>query len=967
MKKGIIFLMFLLLTASLAFGQVLTEGFETWPPAGWTLESATEDQWVQDDGTDHGPDAAYAGTYAAMYNNYDYSSGTTGSMTTPAFDVSTVPNAQVSFYWWNDDSSYNPATIEILSSTDGTNFTSIEILEVYASAGWMLYANPIAADVTHIQLIATSDYGLDNTFVDEFVIGEGFVYGTVAGTVTLDGGTGNVEEVVVTAGAETTNPAADGTYSMEIVTGTYELAAALEFYETATVADVVVTEGNTTTVDVTLTALPLPDNDTCETAEVTGDVTDYPFNTTMATTSGFDTNSINQDIWYSYTPVSDGTVTVDLCGSTFDTKLAVYGACDVATELGYNDDSAYCNTRNAQSAIEDIAVVGGEDYMIQVGGYGTNAGEGDLTIVFTSSFVPEPPTDLFVTEEAYATWEAPPTAIYTDDLESYTVGDYLAVQSADWTTWSNAPGTGEDALISNVQALSGSNSVVVEGTSDLVLLMDNYTSGVYSMELNLFVPTGHSGYWNLQKTNTIGQEWAFQILFETDGIATADAGAAAALTFPFDFDTWINMELVIDLDADWCEIWVDGTLMFEYQWTLGCFGTPGLLSLGGMNLFASGGSPMCYFDDFTFSEISSDTRALIGYNTYIDGVFDGFTTELFYQYLGLIDGTTYLAGVTALYDEGESASIDYSFTYVEGTPPEAPDVFFSEYIEGSSNNKALEIYNNTGAVINLDDFRINQSNNGGGWEYLHYFPVSATLADGDVWVILNDGTDPLLYDPLDADEVLGYPSVVHHNGNDARGIEWTPDGGTTWELIDVFGVPTEDIYWDVAGVFEAAHEYTLVRKDDVVTGNTDWALSAGTNADDSEWVVYPQDTFDYLGEHPSVPIVLNPPTNLFVDEFGYATWEAPQGGGTSEWLIYDTDVVGFSGIGAEALDYSLIWASKWVPADLTAYDTGYVTKVAVNQYTDPTGVDYVTEVRVMSGDGMTVLYTQDVTGTLTIG
>jgi predicted extracellular nuclease len=29
------------------------------------------------------------------------------------------------------------------------------------------------------------------------------------------------------------------------------------------------------------------------------------------------------------------------------------------------------------------------------------------------------------------------------------------------------------------------------------------------------------------------------------------------------------------------------------------------------------------------------------------------------------------------------------------------DLFFSEYIEGSSNNKALEIYNNTGAAIDL--------------------------------------------------------------------------------------------------------------------------------------------------------------------------------------------------------------------------------------------------------------------------
>jgi predicted extracellular nuclease len=29
------------------------------------------------------------------------------------------------------------------------------------------------------------------------------------------------------------------------------------------------------------------------------------------------------------------------------------------------------------------------------------------------------------------------------------------------------------------------------------------------------------------------------------------------------------------------------------------------------------------------------------------------------------------------------------------------DLFFSEYIEGSSNNKALEIYNGTGAAIDL--------------------------------------------------------------------------------------------------------------------------------------------------------------------------------------------------------------------------------------------------------------------------
>jgi len=108
---------------------------------------------------------------------------------------------------------------------------------------------------------------------------------------------------------------------------------------------------------------------------------------------------------------------------------------------------------------------------------------------------------------------------------------------------------------------------------------------------------------------------------------------------------------------------------------------------------------------------------------------------------------------------------------------------------------------------------------------------------------------------------------------------------------------------------------------------------------------------------------LDPPTDFMVTDQGYGTWTAPGGGGgTSEWLLYDVDVMGFSGIGAEAADYSLTWASKWTPEQLADYGTGYVTEVAVYQL--PSVGDYLTEVRILSGDGTTILYTQDVTGTL---
>ncbi len=176
-------------------------------------------------------------------------------------------------------------------------------------------------------------------------------------------------------------------------------------------------------------------------------------------------------------------------------------------------------------------------------------------------------------------------------------------------------------------------------------------------------------------------------------------------------------------------------------------------------------------------------------------------------------------------------------------------VFFSEYIEGSSNNKALEIYNGSGSDIDLSDYRIAQSANGNGWEYFHEWSASTILTNGDVWVITTDTADSALQDV--ADEILPYPSVVHFNGNDARALE-RYEGGN-WEIIDVIGVPDENPGdgWDVAGVSDATYNHTLVRKSEIEQGNTDWDISAGTNADNSEWIVYDQDTFEYIGFHSS--------------------------------------------------------------------------------------------------------------------
>jgi len=123
--------------------------------------------------------------------------------------------------------------------------------------------------------------------------------------------------------------------------------------------------------------IPPPENDDCENAEAIGDVMAHPWSTTLATFDGQGTCMTSPNIWYCYTATCTGIATVSLCGSGFDTKLAVYDGCvcdPISPEIGCNDDC--CGTRSHLT----FAAVEGNQYLIEVGGYSSNTGDGILTI-----------------------------------------------------------------------------------------------------------------------------------------------------------------------------------------------------------------------------------------------------------------------------------------------------------------------------------------------------------------------------------------------------------------------------------------------------------------------------------------------------------------------------------------------------------------------------------------------------------
>ena len=212
-------------------------------------------------------------------------------------------------------------------------------------------------------------------------------------------------------------------------------------------------------------------------------------------------------------------------------------------------------------------------------------------------------------------------------------------------------------------------------------------------------------------------------------------------------------------------------------------------------------------------------------------------------------------------------------------------LFFSEYGEGSSNNKYLEIYNATGSNITLSDYHILTNYNGGAWSGMHSFPAGAVLAPDDVWVIANNQANAAIL--AQADEIFAYNAsgyIVGFNGNDVRAlVTITPADTTIIDIIGLYNFIDPGAGWPVAGTPNGTVNHTLVRKPYVCSGNPDWNASAGTNALNSEWIVYPQDDFTHLGFHQSDCFNLNVVINevLASNDSSYID---PSSNSYDEWL-----------------------------------------------------------------------------------
>jgi len=182
---------------------------------------------------------------------------------------------------------------------------------------------------------------------------------------------------------------------------------------------------------------------------------------------------------------------------------------------------------------------------------------------------------------------------------------------------------------------------------------------------------------------------------------------------------------------------------------------------------------------------------------------------------------------TANWNSVSGATKYYLDVYTKGA--NATDLIISEYVEGSGNNKAIELYNGTGSSINLSNYSLKKQVNGDG-EFVNELTLSGTLANGDTYVIVsNAGTTNLADSNFVNLETNS--QALSFNGNDA--VALYKNSERTQTQIDVVGVVDQTADW--------GKDVTLVRKSSVTSPTTSYNTE--------QWNSYAQDTFTYLGSH----------------------------------------------------------------------------------------------------------------------
>lgn len=219
---------------------------------------------------------------------------------------------------------------------------------------------------------------------------------------------------------------------------------------------------------------------------------------------------------------------------------------------------------------------------------------------------------VFIAYVAYGLEPAIGQVQFSEDFESFNVGDNIVETSSDWTLW---PG-GSDTTISNDQAASGDNSLILQdgfGSDILLPFTGVFNEGFFATSMDIFVPTGGAAYYNIQGLETVGTGgvWSAQVFMEADGsLVVWDGTNTPVIEMTYEPDTWVNLRFEIGFESGFWIFYVDDEFTGSFT------NVDAANSAASLNLFprADGAGDLYYVDNVTFQhsfELISSTDDLV--------------------------------------------------------------------------------------------------------------------------------------------------------------------------------------------------------------------------------------------------------------------------------------------------------------------------------------------------------------------
>ncbi len=184
--------------------------------------------------------------------------------------------------------------------------------------------------------------------------------------------------------------------------------------------------------------------------------------------------------------------------------------------------------------------------------------------------------------------------LFEEDFDAYFTGSSLHGQGG-WKGWDNDPSW--TAFTWLAPANSAPNSAEIDGSADLVHEF-GFAGGILELTAMQYIPRSSSGqsYFILLNEYSDGgpYEWSVELNFNMDsGVIFSDIGFGS---LPIQWDKWVQLRFVIDLDSYTVSEYYDGTLLSPaYPWNSNTFQA--------IDLWANNADPI-YYDDFSITDDS---------------------------------------------------------------------------------------------------------------------------------------------------------------------------------------------------------------------------------------------------------------------------------------------------------------------------------------------------------------------------